>query len=116
MPDTLSPQDDAWDALLTHARDAVRQWRDAHPRATFTEIETAVDAEMQRVRARLVTEAAGGTAPCSDAAPHCPTCGQRLHARGQRTRTVMVAGEEPVTLTRAYLVCPGCGTGLFPPR
>ncbi len=107
-------QDDAWERSLTQARAALRQWRAAHPRATFDEIETAGDAEMQRVRVQLVTEAAGCTARETETAV-CPTCGQRLHARGKRARTVTVAGEQAVTLTRAYMVCPGCGTGLFPP-
>lgn len=114
MTASPSSHDEGWETALAQARDALRQWRATHPRATFTEIETAVDAQMQRVRAQLVAEAAGGSAPPSATA--CPTCGQRLHARGQRTRTLTVAGDEPVTLTRAYLVCPGCGTGLFPPR
>jgi YgiT-type zinc finger domain-containing protein len=117
MTDRPFPHDDAWDASLTQTREALRQWRVAHPRATFTEIEAAVDAELQRVRAQLMTEAAGARAPRSDATPAvCPTCGERLHARGTRSRTVTVAGEQAVTLRRAYLVCPACGTGLFPPR
>ncbi len=117
MTDAPFLQDDAWERSLTQARAGLRQWRDAHPRATFDEIEAAVDAEMQRVRAQLVTEAAGRVGNGSDAVGAvCPTCGQRLHARGNRTRTVTVAGEQVVTLTRAYMVCSGCGTGLFPPR
>ena len=59
MTDGLFPHDDAWDASLAQARTALRQWRASHPQATFNEIEAAVDAEMQRVRAQLVTEAAG---------------------------------------------------------
>lgn len=116
MTDSPFPHDDAWDASLAQARDTLRQWRDAHPRATFTEIEAVVDAELQRVRAQLVTQAAGATALSSDGPPAlCPRCGGRLHARGSRTRRVTVAGEQAVTLTRAYLVCPACGMGLFPP-
>jgi YgiT-type zinc finger domain-containing protein len=117
MTATPSPDDDAWEVSLTQAREALRQWRIAHPQATFTEIEAVVDAEMQRVRAQLVTEAAGAQAGRGEADEAvCPTCGERLHARGSRTRTVTVAGDQAVTLRRAYLVCPGCGTGLFPPR
>lgn len=117
MTDGLFPHDAAWDATLAQAREALRQWRAAHPQATFTEIEMAVDAEMQRVRAQLVTEAAGCAAePATPSTALCPHCGQRLHARGKRTRSVTVAGEQRVTLKRAYLVCPGCGAVLFPPR
>ncbi len=117
MSDESFPNDEAWDATLAQARVALRRWRAAHPQATFTQIEVAVDAEMQRVRAQLVTEAAGAQAGRGEAGDAvCPTCGERLHARGSRTRTVTVAGDEAVTLRRAYLVCPACGTGLFPPR
>ena len=117
MTDGLFPHDDAWDASLAQARTALRQWRASHPQATFNEIEAAVDAEMQRVRAQLVTEAAGrGAESATPIAAICLHCGERVHARGKRTRTVTVAGDQAVTLRRAYLVCPGCGTGLFPPR
>ncbi len=104
--------------LFSEAHTALRRWRAAHPHATFNEIEGAVDAEMQRVRARLVAEAAGDGAAWGEdpVPPACPTCGQRMQARGTRTRRMTVAGEQAVTLTRTYTVCPVCGTGLFPPR
>lgn len=100
--------DDALDVLFSEAHRALRQCRTAHPRATFDEIETAVDGEMQRVRARLVAEAAHGAA--------APTGGEMMQARGSRVRTLTVGGDQPVTLRRSYRVCPACGTGLFPPR
>jgi YgiT-type zinc finger domain-containing protein len=107
--------DDAVDALFSEGHRALRQWRAAHPRAPFDEIETAVDGEMQRVRARLVAEAARGAAEPTRAPARCPTCGERMQARGTRARTLTVAGDQPVTLHRSYRVCPVCGTGLFPP-
>lgn len=109
--------DDEWEGLLHDAQNAVRQWRTAHPRATFSEIEVAVDAELQRVRARMVADAArdGAVAAVDAAPPRCPHCGERLQGRGSRTRQVTVAGDQCVTLTRAYTVCPRCGTGLFSP-
>lgn len=108
--------DDALDLLFSEAHGALRQWRAAHPRATFDEIETAVDGEMQRVRARLVAEAARGAAEPTATPLRCPTCGERMQARGSRARTLTVGGDQPVTLHRSYRVCPACGTGLFPPR
>lgn len=108
--------DDAVDDLFSAAHRALWQWRAAHPRATFDEIETAVDGEMQRVRARLVAEAARGATAASCAPARCPTCGEAMQARGSRVRTLTVAGDQPVTLHRSYRVCPVCGTGLFPPR
>ncbi len=57
-PQSLS-HDDEEDQRFSEAHTALRRWRAAHPHATFTAIEEAVDAELQRVRARLVAEAAG---------------------------------------------------------
>ncbi len=108
--------DDAVDDLFRAAHGALRQWRNAHPRATFAEIETAVDDEIQRVRARLVAEAARGTPEPTGVSARCPTCGERMQARGRHARTLTVAGDQPVTLHRSYRVCPVCGTGLSPPR
>jgi hypothetical protein len=35
--------------------------------------------------------------------------------RSRPERTVIVQGDEAVRLRRPYVVCPACGTGLFPP-
>jgi hypothetical protein len=44
----------------------------------------------------------------------CKGCGQRMQRRGVRHRQdVSEVGE--MTLERAYYVCPGCGSSLFPP-
>jgi predicted RNA-binding Zn-ribbon protein involved in translation (DUF1610 family) len=107
--------DDAVDVLFSAAHRALRQWRAAHPRATFDEIETAVDGEILRVRARLVAEAARGAPEPTGAPARCPTCGEMMQARGSRARTLTVGGDQPVTLHRSYRLCPVCGTGLFPP-
>ena len=38
-----------------------------------------------------------------------------MRPRTQTDRQVVVQGEERVEVTGAYVVCPICGTGLFPP-
>lgn len=94
-------------------------WRREHPRATFAEIEAAVEDRLGALRAELIeqevalrarAEAAEGSEPIL-----CPTCGHRLEARGTRDRAVTVRGDRPVRLRRRYVVCPACGAGLFPP-
>jgi FMN-dependent NADH-azoreductase len=40
-----------WSALFN---EAMRQWRAAHPRATFKEIDTQVSEEMAQVRAKIM--------------------------------------------------------------
>jgi YgiT-type zinc finger domain-containing protein len=99
----------------------IREWRTAHPKATFAEIQTAIDERLDRLRARLLQEvalasqAAGGAELPTMERPLCPDCSERLVPRGSREREVRVQGEQRVQLTRSYWVCPACGRGLFPP-
>ena len=91
----------------------LRVWRRAHPGATLTEIEQALDERLDAARAGLLAEIAGDL---PDDEERCPECGERLERRGTRTRTLRTRGDVPLDLTRAYLRCPACGAGLSPPR
>jgi len=94
-------------------------WRVAHPQATFAELEAVVE---ERVRASA----------CRDARPAACHCG-RATIGGDRCRSRPLSGvwggdasageaHAPCDggrrsfspLTRAYAVCPVCGTGLSP--
>jgi hypothetical protein len=48
----------SWDELAEEVFTGFREWRVQHPRATFKEIETALDERLARMRARLLTDAA----------------------------------------------------------
>jgi ribosomal protein S27AE len=97
---------------------ALAAWRQAHPRATWSEIEAAVDAQLGPLRAQVL----GDTAVASDAAdlggarPVCPACGARLVAAGSRRRRLRGEQGAAIDLERTYARCPACGAGLFPPR
>ncbi len=98
------------------------QWRKAHPKATLREIEDAVDAQMNQLRAQLIQELVQmgevgdwSTAP-PEARPRCERCGTVLLARGKQTRWLQTNGGEAVQLERSYGTCPECGQGIFPPR
>lgn len=91
----------------------LRRWRRAHPDATLTEIEQALDARLAPARADLLAEVA---VDLPEEAERCPDCGERLARRGERTRTLRTQGDATLELTRPYLGCPACGAGLFPPR
>ena len=113
--------DERWRGLLEEATTGLRAWRTAHPRATFREIEAALDERLDRARARMLEEAAL-TSPAADLAgqsaaerPRCPSCGGGLQARGQQERAVTVRGDQAVRLRRSYAVCTACGAGVFPP-
>lgn len=97
-------------------------WRQAHPRATLLEIELAVDEQLAKLRAGLVTDLAQQS-PLRDIAelppderPKCEQCGLPLIARGKRRRRLKGPGDQEVSLERSYAVCPRCDLGVFPPR
>jgi RNase P subunit RPR2 len=94
----------------------LRDWRSVHPQATFAELETVVNERLDGLRARLLHDLAmASTAAGEVDRPICPDCGTPLRPRGTRRRTITVPGDQPVTLTRRYWICPACGAGLFPP-
>jgi YgiT-type zinc finger domain-containing protein len=101
------------DAQTNAIRRELRNWRETHPRATFAEIETAVEGQLRKLRAELVSEAAEEA--WDEEHPACPKCGTGMLVRSRPERTVIVQGDEAVRLRRPYVVCPACGTGLFPP-
>jgi hypothetical protein len=96
-------------------------WRAAHPKATFTEIEAALDERLNQVRARvladlaLASRAADLQAASAAERPRCASCGVVLQARGQSKRGVVTHGGAEVTRVRSYATCPQCGEGSFPP-
>lgn len=110
-----------WDALAAEAFSGMKEWRMQHPRATFAEIERAVDERLATLRTRMLQDVALASAAARVAdtprvgRPRCPTCGEALEARGARARQVRVTHGRTVDLTRDYAVCPACGAGLFPP-
>jgi hypothetical protein len=110
-----------WRELAEAVLTGMQEWRLQHPKATWREIETALDERLSRVRARMLQDLAlasratdlGGAEPSER--PRCPGCGGTLKARGQQTRQVATAHDRTIRLTRSYAVCPTCGDGLSPP-
>lgn len=88
-------------------------WRSTHPRATLAEIEVAVEAQIEHLRTALIT--AQTEAGFHDEHPLCRACGTPMVPRTTSTRTLLLRGDEALDLERTYVVCPGCGAGLFPP-
>ncbi len=96
------------------------QWRKDHPKATWAEIEAAVDEQINQLRAQLLQdivqmgESEQWHELSEEERPRCATCGKSLWARGKQTRYLQTTGGEAVKLTRTYGTCPGCGVGFFP--
>ena len=108
---------DRWLVEAAERFAALDAWRQAHPQATWTEIEAAVEAQLGPMRAQVL----GDTAMASDATDLrgertvCPACGERLAAKGSRRRRLRGEQESVIALERTYAHCPACGAGLFPP-
>ena len=100
----------------------IKEWRRAHPRATYVQIEDEVHTRMMQLEAQII-EGAVQESPGREwgrgsghEAASCPTCAVPLQARGTHQRTLLGNGGQRVTLSRTYGTCPMCGESLFPPR
>jgi hypothetical protein len=98
------------------------QWRKEHPKATWAEIEAAVDERINQLRAQVIQdvvqmgESEEWSQKPAEERPKCATCEKPLWARGKQTRFLQTTGGEAVKLTRMYGTCPACGGGFFPPE
>jgi hypothetical protein len=105
-----------WQALSEEVYSGLADWRAAHPRARFAEIEAAVEERLAGLRARLLERVALASAATDlSRRPPGPQCGGPVQARGQRPRRLTAPGGQVVDLARPYAGCPACGTGFFPP-
>jgi len=97
------------------------QWRKEHPKATWQEIEAAVDERINQLRAQMIEdvvqmgESEDWRQKPQGERPLCASCGKPLSARGAQTRWLQTNGGEAVKLRRTYGTCPDCGEGFFPP-
>jgi hypothetical protein len=110
-----------WQALAADVITGMKEWRLQHPQATLGEIEQALDERLNRVRARMLQDAALASAvadlnarPAAER-PVCAACEVPLEARGKAVRDLTTHHNQTVRLERSYAVCPQCGAGLFPP-
>lgn len=94
--------------------EALRQWRAAHPQASWDEIEAEVQRQLAGLQAAWMAQLAGATR-AGETVPTCPECGVAMRPCGQRTRQMLTRMGRTVPLERPYYVCPACGTGVFPP-
>jgi hypothetical protein len=111
-----------WAPSLAEVGVTMAQWRRAHPRATLTEIEDALDERLAALRGQmlvdtaLASQAASFAGAPATARPRCPGCDARLVSRGQAERTLATTRGQDLRLCRSYAHCPVCGLELFPPR
>jgi hypothetical protein len=120
MP-TLDELESRWQPLSRDVIRAMRDWRRQHPRATFKEIESALDEQLARLRVQMLQDTAL-TSPSANLPsmseterPRCSQCGVLLTAQGTQTRMLVTEHDQTVELARSYATCPQCGAGFFPP-
>ena len=96
--------------------DELEAWYDAHPDASFGEIEEQARQGRRRLMGKVLEIVVNGrdTGFCLQP-PRCERCGAEMEFEGYRSK--MIYGLEGDTqLERAYYVCPHCeGQTLFPP-
>lgn len=118
---TNDPKPD-WKSLSEEALSGAKEWREAHPKATFAEIERAVDERLTGLRARMLqdlaqeSEAREWSDTSEGEIPVCPNCGGALRKRGKQSRSVQSSGGKAIHLERQYARCLLCGYSFFPPR
>jgi hypothetical protein len=118
---TEQPLGAAWQAEAEAIVSGMREWRAAHPHATWTEIEAAVDERVWGLRARMLADVALASERADRSGARagergtCATCGSRLVAQGKQTRGLVTQGGREVRLHRDYVLCPTCRVGHFPP-
>jgi hypothetical protein len=95
--------------------EALRQWRQAHPEATWDEIESEVQRQLAGFQADLMAMLVGQSG-APDEPPTCARCGSPMRRCGRRSRELLTRMGRAVALERPYYVCSTCGAGLFPPR
>ncbi len=111
---------DVWLQKSAEILSDMKEWRRAHPKATFVEIEDEVHKRMMQLEAQVLQEAAQESSSrewrrdASEDRPCCPNCGVPLQARGKHRRTLQGNGGQSVTLSRMYGTCPQCGESFFP--
>lgn len=111
-------------------REQLRQWRRAHPQATFDEIDAEVARQYAALHAEVVAELSGtlpgaregepshetGCAPEAEAPVRCAQCQTPMQRRGEHRRRIATRRGVDAEVARPYYVWPACGAGLFPPR
>jgi transposase len=104
----------AMDDIAAEIMDEVTAWSEAHPGATWDELEKEVLKARQRFGERLMqrlVEEREEVHPVPG--PRCPQCGQEMRYKGEKQRHIASSLGE-TQLKRGYYYCSKCKTGVFP--
>jgi hypothetical protein len=82
----------------------MKEWRDQNPRATYREIEDALDKSLARMRACMLEDAALASTAAEwskaerEEQPTCAHCGTRLVSSGKKERHLWTQGDKRDTI------------------
>ena len=79
--------DRTWQALSEEVLSGMKEWRLAHPKATFREIEQAVEERVNRLKARMLQDVALAS-EARDWTQSQSSSGPRVQGVGRRSRRV----------------------------
>ena len=110
---------DHWQQMSDEVLRQMLEWRQAHPQATFLDIERETDRRLGALRAQLLQEVAQASeltdgGPPAERGP-CPQCGGATDRNGRRRRRLLSQQQQAVQLERQQLRCRQCGHTFFPP-
>ncbi len=74
-----------WRQLSDEVARHMVEWRREHPKATFRQIETALDERLAKLRTQMLQDTAQASAAATaegEDRPLCPDCGQPMEGRG----------------------------------
>ena len=95
--------------------ECLEAWYDAHPAATFEELEDEVRQQRRELMGgALATLIVGRDSGYQASAPPCRQCGQAMTFEAYRPWTVKGLEGDSI-LERAYYVCPACVGAAFSP-
>ena len=90
-------------------------WYEAHPEATFDEIDEHLGQRRRAVLGELLElRLRQGDLGATPEAPRCRRCGKAMEFKGYLPKSVQGIDVE-AEISRAYFHCPACKEGVFPP-
>lgn len=110
-----------WKEAFGEASEAVSEWRTAHPRATFNEIENQVDGKLAKIRGEMIEDLVRESQLTNikemarEKRPKCPVCGKLLASNGRQKRQLISSHEQVIELERSKGYCGHCRVSYFPP-
>lgn len=103
-------------SLIDKTAKQIREWQEANPQATLTEMERAIDEELEKLRRQIITGLVKERESQEDGKTACPNCERNMGKNGKRKRRLKTKGGEEIEYERQQMRCFHCGMTLFPPR